>query len=31
LPEKFRTATQIASLCTSIPIYFTLSIEGAPF
>ena len=31
LPEVFRTATEIASLCTSIPIYFTLSIEGAPF
>ena len=31
LPEEFRTATEIASLCTSIPIYFTLSIEGAPF
>src|SRR5208337_35546 len=31
LPEEFRTAMEIASLCTSIPIYFTLSIEGAPF
>ena len=31
LPEEFRTATEIASLCTSIPIYFTLSIQGAPF
>src|SRR5277367_3138152 len=31
LPEEFRTAIEIASLCTSIPIYFTLSIEGAPF
>src|SRR5271163_2580795 len=30
LPEEFRTAIEIASLCTSIPIYFTLSIEGAP-
>src|ERR1700684_3869528 len=27
LPEEFRTAMQIASLCTSIPIYFTLSIK----
>ena len=31
LPEEFRTAIAIASLCTSIPIYFTLSIQGAPF
>jgi hypothetical protein len=30
-PEQFRTATEIASLYTSIPIYFTLSIKGAPF
>src|ERR1700731_37002 len=26
LPEEFRTAMEIVSLCTSIPIYFTLSI-----
>src|SRR5580658_4074020 len=31
LPEEFRTAMEIASLCTSIPIYFSLSMEGAPF
>ena len=31
LAQPFRTAIVIASLCTSIPIYFTLSIEGAPF
>jgi hypothetical protein len=28
LPEEFRTAIEIVSLCTSNPIYFTLSIEG---
>src|ERR1700685_794065 len=27
LPEEFRTAIEIASLCTSIPIYFVLSIK----
>jgi len=27
LPEEFRTAMEIVSLCTSIPIYFTLSID----
>src|SRR5271154_1793531 len=31
LPEEFRTAMEILSLCTSMPIYFLLSIEGAPF
>src|ERR1700693_278304 len=31
LPEEFRTAIEIASLCTSIPIYFLLSMQGAPF
>ena len=28
LPEQFRTANEIASLWTSLPIYFTLSMEG---
>src|ERR1700693_916806 len=27
LPEEFRTAIEIVSLCTSIPICFTLSID----
>src|ERR1700687_3276330 len=31
LPTKFLTAIEILSLCTSMPIYFLLSIEGVPF
>src|ERR1700730_1828866 len=30
-PAAFLTAIEILSLCTSKPIYFLLSIEGAPF
>src|SRR6202140_3675771 len=30
-PTSFLTAIEILSLCTSIPIYFLLSIEGVPF
>src|ERR1700683_3721341 len=30
-PAPFLTAIEMLSLCTSIPIYFLLSIEGAPF
>ena len=30
-PAPFITAIEILSLCTSIPIYFLLSIEGVPF
>src|ERR1700722_13758758 len=30
-PDEFRTAIDTVSLCTSIPIYLTLSIQGAPF
>src|SRR5580693_358077 len=30
-PASFLTAIEMLSLCTSIPIYFLLSIEGVPF
>src|SRR5271170_5204304 len=30
-PDEFKTAIETVSLCTSIPIYLTLSIWGAPF
>ena len=30
LPAEFLTAIDIVSLCTSSPIYFVLSMEGAP-
>src|SRR5580704_7414420 len=30
-PAAFLTAIEILSLCTSMPIYFLLSMEGAPF
>src|SRR6202162_5546085 len=30
-PAAFLTAIEILSLCTSMPIYFLLSIEGVPF
>src|SRR5580704_19250317 len=30
-PAPFLTAIEMLSLCTSIPIYFLLSIEGVPF
>src|SRR5713101_4828974 len=30
-PAPFITAIEMLSLCTSIPIYFLLSIEGVPF
>src|SRR5215471_9438852 len=31
LPAAFRTAIEMLSLCTSIPIYLVLIIEGVPF
>src|ERR1017187_562094 len=31
LPTEVRTAIEMVSLCTSIPIYFVLSMEGVPF
>src|SRR5215472_3551653 len=31
LPAEFLTAIEILSLCTSMPIYFVLSIQGVPF
>ncbi len=30
-PAPFITAIEMLSLCTSMPIYFLLSIEGVPF
>src|ERR1700722_17629647 len=30
-PDEFKTAIDTVSLCTSIPIYLMLSIQGAPF
>src|SRR5579864_7073261 len=30
-PAPFLTAIEMLSLCTSMPIYFLLSIEGVPF